>query len=236
MNTTERLHLEGLHIIYRLCPDFPAEIVDRARTRYNDRDSPYHNWSHIMACFAALAEIEPRWVHPANSPPDGDGDGSHRYRPLILAILFHDVCYEPFSTWDEERSAGCLVAEGLRARLPLDELMHAVRLVMQTKHDGPPTLDAAPFVDVMVDVDLSILGTKPEVFDKYEQQIRQEYIVVEDGDYAEGRHRVFQRFLDRPNIFQTPLGQTLWERSARANIKRSLARLQALADTAQADV
>jgi predicted metal-dependent HD superfamily phosphohydrolase len=78
----------------------------------------------------------------------------------------------------------------------------------------------------MADVDLSILGRAPEVFDAYEQAIRKEYAWVDDEQYNRARIEVLQSFLDRDRIYRTDVFAGLYEQSARENLSRSISRLE----------
>lgn len=49
---------------------------------------------------------------------------------------------------------------------------------MATRHDAVPDVNDA---EVLVDVDLLILGTPSERFDEYEQQVRDEYFWVPES-------------------------------------------------------
>jgi predicted metal-dependent HD superfamily phosphohydrolase len=95
-------------------------------------------------------------------------------------------------------------------------------LILATRHDAAPLSgDAA----VVADVDLAILGSSYEVFDRYEAAIRAEYASVPDAAFREGRARILRAFLARPAIFTTPPLNEALELRARENLVRSLARL-----------
>jgi predicted metal-dependent HD superfamily phosphohydrolase len=93
---------------------------------------------------------------------------------------------------------------------------------MATKHIAVPLgIDA----EVLVDVDLGILGADPERFDEYERQVRKEYAWVPAPLYRRERRRVLQEFSSRPTIYFTEQFRLSHEVRARENIARSLARL-----------
>jgi predicted metal-dependent HD superfamily phosphohydrolase len=94
---------------------------------------------------------------------------------------------------------------------------------MATQHQaGAAGGDAA----LMLDIDLSILGRVPEVFDRYEANIRQEYQWVPEADFRSGRLRILERFLRRAAVFQTAAFQARYEAQAWANLTRSISALR----------
>jgi predicted metal-dependent HD superfamily phosphohydrolase len=96
--------------------------------------------------------------------------------------------------------------------------------VLETRHETTPhEADAA----LLCDIDLSILGRSPEVFDLFERQIRREYAMVPEPMYRTRRSEVLRRFLSRPTIYRTAWFRRRYETRARANLERSLTQLSA---------
>ena len=77
---------------------------------------------------------------------------------------------------------------------------------------------------VLVDIDLSILGSDMARFDEYEVQVREEYSWVPGPLFRSGRRKILQEFANRESIFTTEYFRDLYEAQARSNIARSLAR------------
>jgi predicted metal-dependent HD superfamily phosphohydrolase len=77
----------------------------------------------------------------------------------------------------------------------------------------------------LVDIDLTILGAGPDDFERFEQQIRREYAHVADIAYRQGRSRVLQTFLSRPQLYNTSAIGELLESRARINLERRIATL-----------
>lgn len=168
----------------------------------------YHDVRHVADCLRELEEVR-------TECDDALAAGA--------ALLFHDCVYDPTRPDNEERSAD--VAAALLAPLGWGRrFLEAVRsLILATKHAAPPeTNDGA----IVVDIDLSILGKPPEVFDAYERAIRREYGHVPDGAFAAGRAEVLRRFLARPTIYATPTFRERYEVAARQNLRRSLSQLE----------
>lgn len=144
-------------------------------------------------------------------------------RDLDLAIWFHDAIYDSKSKDNEEMSSQ-LAMESIRKIGLTDRLGHSViSLIMTTKHTAQPTSETA---QLLVDLDLMVLGKSEQEFDLYEEGIRKEYDWVPEPDFCAGRASILQSFLDRPSIYSTELFRSKYESAARANLKRSLNRLQ----------
>ncbi len=194
--------------------DIPTAMISRLIPRYAEPHRRYHTWSHIGACFEARERLVTAGARV------GDPEEVREFA-VDLALLYHDAIYEPLAKDNEERSAQLLLDEGLSAGLKLDVLERASAFILTTKHDAIPISEPARIV---VDADLSILGSDDATFDRYEDAIRQEYSVVPDAAFAAGRMKVMDGFRRREHIFQTKAARDLWERKARENIGRSLRR------------
>lgn len=172
--------------------------------RYAEPHRAYHSLAHIEHC---LDEFEP--VRRMASNPDA----------VELALWFHDAVYKPRATDNEERSA-----ELVRRLpgLPRGVAGRAAELVLATRHASPP---ADPDAELVVDVDLAILGQPADRFDRYEDEIRREYSWVPGFLFRSKRRSILRSFLQRPSIFRTSYFRARHETAARSNLERSLARL-----------
>ena len=177
-------------------------------------DRHYHGLAHIEALLALAQE----------------------YRALIAdfdaleaAIWFHDAIYDSSAKDNEARSA-ILARSKLKGHVDDDRLNRIEQMILATAtHQLPDFTEAGPLQDaaLFLDMDLSILGAPPETFAAYEAAIRQEYSWVSDRDWLAGRSAVLRSFVDRPLIFHTTEFRLRFERQARQNMARSLARLTA---------
>lgn len=77
------------------------------------------------------------------------------------------------------------------------------------------------FEQVLVDIDLSILGASEERFAEYEQQIRSEYSFVPGWLFRRKRRSILKSFLGRNHIYSTPHFHSLLEIKARQNLHRA---------------
>ena len=175
--------------------------------RWADPERAYHNLDHLRHCLARL--------------DDAPGDGADR--DLVEAALwFHDAVYDSRSADNETRSAE-LAREALAALGVPDETSGRVAaLVLLTRHREPP---AEAEGRLLCDIDLSILGASADEFDRYDQAIRREYAWVPDPIYRRERATVLRGLLERKPLYSTPHFRGQYEESARANLRRALARL-----------
>lgn len=184
-----------------------AALRDRFQdlvTRYSEPHRRYHTLHHLDECFAKLAELR-----------------SHAERPaeVEVALWFHDAVHDTQSSRNEAESAELAAATVLEAGGSAASAHRIEALVLATRHVAMPT---GPDAQVLVDVDLSILGAPAARFDEYERQVREEYAWVPGVVYRRERRKILEAFLARPAIFSTPLFRERYEARARANIERSL--------------
>jgi predicted metal-dependent HD superfamily phosphohydrolase len=184
-----------------------ARDFDELMFRYSEPHRKYHTVRHLEECFTKLAEVRALALHPAE---------------VEIALWFHDAIYERRATDNEVRSAELAASTARAAGVAGNsaECIHA--LIMATRHAAVPHDDDAK---VVVDVDLAILGEAPARFDQYEDQIRWEYSWVPGFLFRKERKKALREFLARPAIFNTQPFRERYESQARANIRRSLARL-----------
>ncbi len=184
-------------------PQLLPELV----RRYSEPQRKYHTLQHLDACLRHFASVKEQAQHP---------------HEVELALWFHDAIYEVGQPGNETKSADWASAalQAVGGGAEAARRVHA--LVMVTCHDtAPRTRDQ----EVLLDVDLSILGASPLVFDAYEDQIRAEYAAVEDDAFRSRRCRILQQFLDRLRIYHTEQFHRQFEIQARDNLARSIRQL-----------
>ncbi len=178
-------------------------------SRYSESHRKYHTLQHLENCFERLDEC----MTLARFPNE-----------MALAFWFHDAFYDTQSKDNELKSAQWASSTVLAAGLPMEAAERIYLLIMATQHNVPPSGSDA---ELLVDIDLSILGSESSRFDEYEQQIREEYDWVPELLYRQERLKLLNGFLARPHIFYTSLFFDRYERQARLNIERVILRLGA---------
>lgn len=167
----------------------------------------YHDLRHLRDCLNRWSA----WQHLADHPGE-----------VALAIWYHDAVYQPQSSGNERQSADWAVRAmgeaGLGGRAA--ERVHA--LIMATCHDAPA---ATPDAQLLVDIDLAVLGATPARFDAYDADVRQEYGWVPKALYRRKRAEVLRHFLQRPRLYATEAAFHELEAQARRNLAAALAAL-----------
>jgi len=192
----------------RLGAAAPDEVLyEDLVARYRERHRHYHTLLHLDECFAGLQTIRADACHPDE---------------IDLALWFHDAIYDVARRDNEVLSADWarVATESAGLAAAIADRVHA--LVMATRHNAIP-IDIDQ--QILVDVDLSILGAPESRFDEYERQIRAEYSAVPLPRFRAARRRVLTEFLGRPTIFNTRSFVAAYEGQARNNLARSIERL-----------
>lgn len=177
----------------------------------------YHDMSHVEALLALLEQYRNEFADPY---------------VVEAAIWFHDCIYDAKAKDNEDQSAELAVAhlkptcttESDEKRLGLiRDMIEATKT-----HAIPafPDADAVADTSLFLDMDMSILGSDQDTFDKYEADVRKEYSFVSDEGWRTGRAAVLANFASRPRIFYSDLFRDKYEAKARENIARSLEKLR----------
>lgn len=181
--------------------DLSAAAATELRRRYDEPHRAYHDAAH-----AGLLWLR----HLMHGGDPGD-------RGMALAILFHDAVYDPASRFNEAQSAA-LVA----ALVPGDTAWVQAAVLATADHLAYAGEDCR--VLRLLDLDLTPLAEKPEVFARNTALLRREYAAVAEPAWRAGRRRVLARFADARRLFRTRLG-AIYEAPARANLAAEITAL-----------
>ena len=186
------------------------ETLRRLRAAYAEPARAYHTARHVGACLALLDELA-----TALSLDDA-------VRAEIEAALwFHDAVYDPRARDNEERSAAW-ADQALREGGADVGVAERVASHVRATRDHSATSEAAALV---VDIDLSILGSPWPKLVRFEEEIRREYAWVSRQEFIIGRAAVLRRLLARPHVYRTPVARERFEARARVNLRATLASL-----------
>jgi predicted metal-dependent HD superfamily phosphohydrolase len=169
---------------------------------YSEPGRAYHTAEHIRDCIAQL---------------DSARDVAQRPDEVEAALWFHDAVYLPGGSDNEDRSASLAEVALMACEVPLDVTERITELILATRH---LTVSDDPDTQLLCDIDLSILGREPAVFDEFERRIRQEYDWVPEPVYRTSRSEILSGFLQRRSIYQTQIFRNRYEAQARANLAR----------------
>ena len=176
---------------------------DRLIARYSEPGRRYHTVQHLGECLVSFESA----AHLAQRPAE-----------VEAGLWFHDAVYELHRADNEEQSARLARDVLSKARVPSAAASRVAALVLATKHTAVPE---APDEQLLVDIDLSILGASESRFAEYERQIREEYAFVPQAVFREKRRAILRAFVARPSIYGTEYFRRLLEHQARANLAGS---------------
>lgn len=177
-----------------------AELLDR----YAQPHRAYHSQQHLHECLALFDEFAPLAERPAE---------------VEIALWFHDAIYDVHRHDNEALSADWARSALLEAGAAAGVAERVATLVLATRHSvAPATADE----QLLVDIDLAILGAAPARFAEYEAQIRREYAHVPQALFDEKRGAILAGFLARPVLYGTPAVRERFEAVARANLRAAL--------------
>jgi predicted metal-dependent HD superfamily phosphohydrolase len=181
-----------------------ASTFARLTAAYAEPGRAYHTAEHIRDCLAELDLTRDFAQHPDE---------------VEAALWFHDAVYLPGASDNEDQSAELTRTALSIGAVPREVTDRTAALVLATRHAGA---SSAPDGQLICDIDLSILGREPVIFDTFEQQIRREYAWVPEPTYRRERSALLSGFLRRRSIYQTDQFRHRYEALARANMKRLL--------------
>ncbi|MFV0297846.1 MAG: hypothetical protein ACK5JT_17205 [Hyphomicrobiaceae bacterium] len=196
-------------------PTNAAATFDQLVAAYGEDGRHYHDLRHVAALLDLAA---------------GEAGALRDPRSVGLAIFFHDAVYD-VSRKDNEAASAALAQMTMRALgFSLDEAIRVGRLIEATAHLGPSVPgDMADDPDLarLLDFDLAILAADAATYDAYAADVRREYACYPDAQFNAGRIKVLEAFLAAPRLFRVAVHHKAWDRAARSNLCRELARLKA---------
>jgi len=174
---------------------------------WSEKQRHYHTLQHLRECFEHFDSSRAEMRKPAE---------------IAVAIWFHDAFYDPTRDDNEKRSADWAHDAAVEDGVPEATAQRLLQMVMATvDHMPQPDTD----LQLLVDIDLSILGAETARFDESDVQVRREYAHVPEPEWRVARKRVLRGFLDRQRLYGTERFHSMFEVRARENIGRALQRL-----------
>lgn len=180
------------------------DSYDSLCNAYSERHRHYHTVQHINAMLRHFDLTSNLTEYP---------------NEVELAIWFHDAIYKPFSLNNEKGSADWAKEFLIDHGYEENGIDRVYRLIMATLHDG-----AVEHQDerLIVDIDLTILGTPPDVYDEFERNVRKEYRWVPSFIYRKKRKQLLLKFLAQDSIYHLEYFKIKFEKAARENIKKAI--------------
>lgn len=188
--------------------EFWAKIV----TPYLGSDRHYHGIKHIGDMIANFKLVR----HLCEDPI-----------AVEFAIWLHDYFNLTMAGrhQNEERSGQVAKEFALELGLPISFAEKAERMILATKHEKPvQDVDT----QILLDLDLVVLGSNERLFQKYEEGIRKEYDWVYDEQFYLRRLNILQMFMQRSHVYFTDYFRSRYEQQARENLNRSIQQARAI--------
>lgn len=182
-------------------------LMQRLLAAWAEPQRKYHTLQHLDECLALFERCRQQAGQPAE---------------VEMALWFHDAVYDVQGKDNEARSAAWAQADLAAAGVPVAAIDRIVGHIMATCHAALPVgVDQ----QLLVDIDLSILGASRSRFVEYEQQVRAEYAWVPGFLFRRRRREILKEFLARRSIYNTPSMREEFENRARENLAYSIAEL-----------
>ncbi|WP_337174165.1 hypothetical protein [Paludisphaera sp.] len=167
-----------------LADDRAGAIAAFLVAEYSGPSRYYHGLGHVA-----------RMLDEAEALPFADREA------VELAVLFHDVIYDPARRDNEARSAAAL-RERLGGFVAAPLLDHAEAMILATRRHEPT---GDPDADLFLDLDLAILAAAWPDYARYADGIMREYAPIHgEATYRRGRLESFLGpMLARGRVFPT---------------------------------
>lgn len=182
-------------------------LMDRLLAAWAEPQRKYHTLQHLGECLSLFDRCRQLAEQPAE---------------VEMALWFHDAVYDVRGKDNEARSAAWAQAELKAAAVSAPAIARIAGHIMATCHAALPV---GADQQLLVDIDLSILGAPLPRFLDYEQQVRAEYAWVPGFLFRRKRREILKEFLARQPIYSTPLVREALERQARENLAYSIVEL-----------
>ncbi len=169
-------------------------------TKYSEPKRHYHTIDHLEAVISDLKNVK---------------DKIEDWETTLFAVFYHDIIYKASGNSNEGDSAKLAMKRLSEIGYPAEKIAKCADMIMATKlHE----LSLDKDTNYLIDADLAILGKNAYEYQKYNEQIREEYTIYPDFMYATGRKKALQHFIQMEKIFKTEYFSDIYENQARINI------------------
>lgn len=174
---------------------------------YSEQDRCYHTLEHLENILMQLLEVK-------NDIQDWD--------IVLFSLYYHDIIYSITKSDNEEKSAQLAELRLKQISVSTDKIERCKQCILATQNHNQ-SIDND--INYFIDADLSILGQDWDVYSSYYGRIRKEYSLYPDSLYHTGRKKVLMHFLAMDRIFKTDFFYNKYEKQAKKNLLKELARL-----------
>jgi len=167
----------------------------------------YHTLTHLLAIFE-----------------DMEGLGLDQNLPsthcIHFAVWFHDIIYKPGSTANEKQSAKFAEKALSALDVPVEMIEQITYMIECTEQHNNPQQDEN--TQIFLDADMAIIGVSGDAYQRYTEQIEDEFVGVPRILYQQGRKRFIEMTLNTKRIFHTDYFFNRYEKQARNNLSQEL--------------
>src|SRR5690606_40434769 len=118
-----------------------------------------------------------------------------------MALWFHDAIYDTRVDDNEAKSAAWAADELRQAGVGPKRISRVVDMILATRHEALPQ---GRDQQLLVDIDLAILGADMPRFEEYESQVREDYSWGPDAIFLDKRREELSGLLARNPLYTTP--------------------------------
>ena len=179
-------------------------VLNVLKQAYAESQRAYHTLQHINECLFHFEQVQ---------------DLLEDARAVELALWFHDAVYNPKAS-DNEACSATLFQDLLKDDLSTALLAKISQWIIATKQHFP---SSDQDLNLLLDIDLAILGATSKRFIEYQQQIQCEYDWVDSEIYQHKRKQVLTHFFLQQPLYQTTFFQDHFELQAKQNLTLALA-------------
>ncbi|PVF98226.1 hypothetical protein CPB86DRAFT_758889 [Serendipita vermifera] len=180
-------------------------------TAYSETQRHYHTVEHIRSMLDSMDSVDESEIHDKNT--------------VVLAILFHDIVYEPRSAFKQNELQSIDMWNEFAKELALDNrIVEDVTKFIEATITHSLPVDYPTDLPFFLDLDLEVLGRPREDYIMYASQIREEYAHYSIDEYCKGRTKVLQRLLSG-GIYFTDYWKSRLSDAARANMQWEIEQL-----------
>jgi len=188
---------------YGSSPDTTSKLWQEIERQYSDPSRHYHTLLHLQNLISELQPVQSTFK---------------TWNVVVFAVVYHDIIYKVSKSNNEEKSAELAVKRLGEIAVPEDSVDRCKKFILATKRHQQVDDE----IDLFTDADLAILGSSPDSYRTYTNQIRKEYSIYPDLLYKPGRKKVLLHFLGMQTIYKTSFFIEKYEEQARRNLENEL--------------
>jgi predicted metal-dependent HD superfamily phosphohydrolase len=204
METFAKSEWEVLCLKYTSDGELIKQLWHELAKAYTAKNRHYHTLDHIAHMLQLAIPYK---------------QSEKQYDLLLFAIFYHDAVYSATRSDNEAQSAALAEKRLISLGLPEADIAFVKEMIVATKAHQQHT---EPIINLLLDLDLAILGADREKYKAYTRAIRKEYSIYPDLLYKPGRKKVLQHFLQQPAIYKTIAFRQAYEERSRLNLQWEL--------------